>query len=274
MAYTPGLGRTPAIVATRLVSSTLAAGATFALALRWPFAWTPEQGVVLSLLGIGALGLFLGLAVPKFAENRPIRVVAIDGGVVIPARRVTMAHVMYIALSTWGLAGLFATANGMEGPRGSSPVAWAVISTLLAFALVYLLVQRPWKRRIELRPAELVLGTGEEAAHIPWDDVASIVQAPLLSHARSGMRHMREYNAAAITVTRYSDTAPRRRRRLEDHFPTGDLACPFPTLVMSLQFLQSHPDERRLTTDPEAVRALLNAVPDADPHPTPSARHR
>lgn len=95
-----------------------------------------------------------------------------------------------------------------------------VIPAVCAFGLTYLLVQRPWRRRIELRTEAFVLGAGEEASHIPWDDIAAIRQAPLVSTARSGPEHMRAYNAAAITVDRYSDTRRPRSRRLEDYYPT------------------------------------------------------
>lgn len=273
MAYTPGPGRTPTIAATRLVGSSVAALATFVLARWWPLAWSPGSGVVLVLLGIGFLGAVLGIALPMLLEDRPIRVVPVDGGVAIPARRVTMNHVAYILLTTWGLGGVFAAASGLAGPRESPSVTWAAIASVLAFALAYLLLQRPWKRRVELRPDELVLRTGEEATHIPWDDVAAIERAPLLSHARSGMRHMREYNAAAIMVTRCSDSAGRRRRRLADHYPVGDLACPFAELLSALQFLHSHPGERSRVTDPGAAHALLCSPSHVDPQSTPTAHH-
>lgn len=259
MAYTPGLGRTPAIMATRLAGSTVAAVAAFALARWWPFAWAPGEGVVFALLGIGFIAILAGLALPKIVANRPARVVALDDGVAIPARRLTMAHVAYFLLFTWGLGGIFAAANGMEGPRESPPVVWAVIAAILAFALAFLLVQRPWKRRIELRHDEVVLGAGEEASHIPWSDVAAIVQAPLTANARSGMKHMREYNAAAIMINRHSDTERPRKRWLEDHYPTGDLACPFPPLLMALQYLHANPGERQMLTDPDRVRGLLDS---------------
>lgn len=264
MAYTPGLGRTPEIVATRLISSTVAAAATFALAQWWPLAAAPGEGVVFTLIGIGFVSLLLGIALPLLAESRPIRVVALDDGVAIPARRVTMSHVLYPLMFSWGLAGVFAAAGGLEGPRESPTATWAAISAILAFALVYILVQRPWKRRIELRRDSVRLCAGEEDAYIPWDDVTAIVQAPLVSHARSGLKHMREYNAAAIAVIRHSDTEQRRNRRLEDHYPTGDLACQFQPLLLTLQYLHANPQERQILADPERVSALLNAWTPAD----------
>ena len=259
MAYTPGPGRTPMTVAIRLTTSTVAAVAAFAVARWWPFAGAPGEGVVLALFGIGLVAMLPGLALPKLVANRPARVVPLEDGVAIPTRRVTMAHAVYFPLTMWGLGGIFATANGMEGPRESPPVVWAAIAAILAFALAYLLVQRPWKRRIELRHGEVVLGAGEEASHIPWSDVAAIVQAPLTANARSGMKHMREYNAAAITINRHSDTERPRKRRLEDHYPTGDLACPFPSLLMALQYLHANPDERQMLADPDWVRRLLDS---------------
>ncbi|GAA1052491.1 hypothetical protein GCM10009570_10800 [Dietzia natronolimnaea] len=63
---------------------------------------------------------------------------------------------------------------------------WAAIAAICAFGLTYLLVQRPWRRRIESRTDALVPGAGEEVSHIPWDDIAAIRQAPLVSTARSG----------------------------------------------------------------------------------------
>lgn len=62
---------------------------------------------------------------------------------------------------------------------------WAAIAAICAFGLTYLLVQRPWRRRIESRTDALVPGAGEEASHIPWDDIAAIRQAPLVSTART-----------------------------------------------------------------------------------------
>lgn len=273
MAYTPGPGRTPEIAVARLVCSTGAAVATFALAQWWPLTWSPGPGPVMALLGIGFLGVIAGIALPAIAPGRPVRVVPVDGGVAIPARRVTVNHAAYLTLPAWGLGGVLAAAAGMAGPRESPSVAWSALASVLAFALAYLVVQRPWKRRIELRADELVLRTGEEAVHIPWEDVAAIGRAPELSHARSGMRHLREYNAAAITVTRRSDTGGRRRRRLEDHYPTGDLACPFPDLLASLQFLQRHPGERDLLADPGAALALLGSSPHVGPTSSPT-KHR
>ena len=273
MAYTPGPGRTPEIAGARLVGSTGAAVATFALAQWWPLTWSPGQGTVLVLLGVGFLGIIAGIAVPAIARRRPVRVVPVDGGVAIPARRVTVNHAAYLTLPAWGLGGVLAAAAGMAGPRESPSVAWSALASVLAFALAYLVVQRPWKRRIELRADELVLRTGEEAVHIPWEDVAAIGRAPELPHARSGMRHLREYNAAAITVTRRSDTGGRRRRRLEDHYPTGDLACPFPDLLASLQFLQRHPGERDLLADPGAALALLGSSGHVGPKSSPT-EHR
>lgn len=160
MAYTPGLGRTPEIVATRLISATVAAAATFALAQWWPFAAAPGERVVLTLIGVGFTSLLLGVALPLLAESRPVRVTPLDDGVAIPTRRVTMSHALFLLMACWGLAGVFATAGGLEGPRASPTATWTVISTILAFALVYMLVQRPWKRRIELRHDSVRLCAG------------------------------------------------------------------------------------------------------------------
>ena len=262
MAYTPGMGRTPAIVATRLGSSAVAAVAVFALAQWWPFESAPGEGAVIPLLALGFLAILAGLAIPALTQGRPTRVIPVDGGVAIPARRLTVVQVAVATMALWAIGVLIASATGLEGPRDSPSEVWAVIAALCAFGLPYILVQRPWQRRIELRPDELVLGTGEEASRIPWDDIEAIEQAPLRSNARSGMKHMRTYNAAALTVHRHSDTERPRKRRLEAHYPTGALACSFTLLLPALQRLASDlaadPAQRQLLTDPEQVRRLLS----------------
>lgn len=261
MAYTPGPGRTPAIVATRLGSATVAGVAVFALAQWWPFESAPGQGAVIPLFALGFLAILAGLAVPAVTQGRPTRVVPVDGGVAVRARRLTVVQAAFAAMALWAVGALIASANGLEGPRDAPPAMWAVIAALCAFGLPYILVQRPWRRRIELRPDELVLGAGEEASHIPWDDIAAIEQAPLSSAARSGMQHMRTYNAAALTVHRHSDTERPRKRRVEDHYPTGDLACRFTLLLPALQHLVASPADRRLLADPEQARRLLTESP-------------
>lgn len=261
MAYTPGMGRTPAIVATRLGSSAVAAVAVFALAQWWPFESAPGQGAVIPLLSLGFVAILAGLAIPALTQDRPTRVVPADGGVIIPARRLTVVQVAVATLALWAVAGVIGAANEVEGPRASPSEVWAVIAALCAFGLTYILVQRPWRRRIELRPDELVLGTGEEESRIPWEDIEVIEQAPLRSNARSGMKHMRDYNAAALTVYRHSVTERPRKRRLEDHYPTGDLACSFTLLLPALQYLVVNPADRRLLADPEQTRRLLTESP-------------
>lgn len=261
MAYTPGLGRTPAIMATRLGSATLAAVAAFSLAQWWPFGSTPGQGVVISLFALGFLAVLAGLAVPVLTEGRPTRVTPVDGGVAIPARRLSLVQALVVTMLLFAAGAVIASAGGLGGPRDSPSEVWAVIAGLCAFGLPYVLVQRPWRRRIELRPDELVLGTGEEASHIPWDDIAAIEQAPLNSGARSGMKHMRTYNAAALTVHRHSDLDRPRARRLEDRYPTGDLACRFTLLLPALQHLVANPADRRLLTDADQALRLLTESP-------------
>lgn len=257
MAYTPGLGRTPRIVAIRLGTAALAAAGTLALARWWPFGSAPGENTVLTLVAAAIGVIALGLTIPKVTEGWPVRVTPAPDAVVIPARRLTIAQPLAVTMFLAGLAGVFGSAGGVEGPRGTSPVGWALVAALCAFGLTYLMVQRPWRRRIELRSDALVLGAGEEASHIPWDDIAAIRQAPLVSTATSGPEHMRAYNAAAITVDRHSDTRRPRTRRLEDHYPTGDLACPFSTLLPALQHRAAHPAARTLLANPDQARRLF-----------------
>ena len=124
MAYAPGLGWAPRIVATRLGSATLAAAGTLSLARWWPFGSAPGEDADLTLIVAGFGVVALALALPRTTGGWPVRAIETSDAVVIPA-------------------------------------------PICAFGAAYLVVQRPWRRRIELRRDGLVLGAGDEASHIP-----------------------------------------------------------------------------------------------------------
>ncbi|EYT58787.1 hypothetical protein H483_0113985 [Dietzia sp. UCD-THP] len=98
MAYTPGLGRTPRIVATRLGSATLAAAGTLSLARWWPFGSAPGEDADLTLIVAGFGVVALALALPRTTEGWPVRAIETSDAVVIPARRLTMLDPLVLAL--------------------------------------------------------------------------------------------------------------------------------------------------------------------------------
>ena len=261
MAYTPGLGRTPRIIGIRQLVAIAPAVVVVALGHWWPFDVLPGEGTVWAVLALGFVCLVVALAIPAILQRRPTRAVAGPEGLVIPVRRLTPTFGATAAMVIFTIGFVLAYAARLDGPRESSPVLWAVFAAITAYGTGYLLAQRPWLRRIELTLAALVLHTGEEICRIPWSDIAAVEQAPLLSNARSGMKVMREYNAAALTVQRHSDQQRPRPRRLEDHYPVGDLAAPFHGLLALLQQLAADPDARASLSDPAAFEQRLVRTP-------------
>lgn len=228
----------------------------------WPFDVLPGGSMIWAILALGFVCVVATLTIPAILRRRPTRVVAGPECLVIPVRRLTPTVGATAAMILFTIGFVSAHAARLDGPRESSPIVWAMFAALTAYGTGYLLAQRPWRRRIELTPTALVLHTGEESCRVPWSDVAAVEQAPLLSNARSGTKGMREYNAAAVTVHRYSDQQRPRPRRLEDHYPVGDLAAPFHGLLALLQQLAADPKARADLSDPTGVERRLAHTPE------------